>query len=284
MTKKLSILLATLATISIPANAQVTNSPAVTEVVPEQSTITSTTTTSDSVVTEVGPAQSTGIAPPAPAPTLTEIAPVPAPTAPGSSITVVTESGGTITGPEAVIQQLDPVVARRHLSVTPQTVTVTPEQRTALSRTVDIESRSEPVRRVYNVERNVVIVEEQGQSRELPYVTVPVLFEVDTANLLDEESRIALEQTAAVINEVTQTEPNALFDVEGHTSMEGSAEHNMRLSAERSKRIFDELTQRYGVSATSLTAHGYGQNFAIYPQGTERERQEDRRVLVVRTR
>ena len=58
----------------------------------------------------------------------------------------------------------------------------------------------------------------------------------------------------------------------------------MRLSADRAKRVYDELTKRYGVPASALTAHGYGLNFAMFPEGTEPERQEDRRVLVVRTR
>lgn len=286
---------------TLSANAQITHSNKFTEVVPEQSTTESTMTQSDSTVTEVMPKQSITITenpstthtepaivteiipgPPVITSTVTEVFPqVPATTVTSSSITT-TATTSTDTG--TVGQKLDPAMARRHLSVKPQTVTITPEQRTALDRTLVIESKTEPVRRVYNVERNVVIVEEQGKSIELPYVTLPVLFVVDTAELLDAESRAALEQTASVINEIVQTEPNALFDVEGHTSMEGSAEHNMSLSAERSKRIFTELTQRYGVPVSSLTAHGYGQNFAMYPQGTERERQEDRRVLVVRTR
>ncbi len=293
MQKYLSTLLAMMAVITFSGNAQDTHTQKVPEVVPGKSSTTSTTTSSDSIVTEVVPEQSTtvtNIAPGGPVTTraVTEIAPAAPLTTVKGSTTTTTNPGEVIAGntqtTQTQIHRLDPVVARRHLSVTPQTVTITPEQRTALDRTVIIESQTAPVRRFYNVERNVVIVEEQGQSRELPYLTVPVLFVVDTADLLDVESRMALEQTASVINEITNTEPNALFDVEGHTSTEGSAEHNMRLSAERSTRIYNELTQRYGVAVSSLTAHGYGQNFALYPQGTERERQEDRRVLVVRTR
>ncbi len=241
-------------------------------------------THSTTEVTEIVPA------PPVNSTTVTEIAPaVPAPTVRGQiTTTTTTNAGEAVAGHELgtlqEMHRMDPVVVRRQLSIRPQTVVLTPEQRTALDRTVIIESRTEPVRRVYNIERNVVIVEEQGESREMPYVTVPVLFVVDTAELLDAESRMALEQTAGVINEIAQTDPNALFDVEGHTSTEGGAEHNMRLSIERAKRVYTELTQRYGVPPTSLTAHGYGLNYASFPQGTEQELQLDRRVLVVRTR
>lgn len=273
MKKSLSTLLAVAAAIALPANAQVTESIVVTEVLPIESTKRVTTTTTDGVISEIVPKQTqtvTEFVPAAPVRTVTEVVPAALP--------------ATVTGRTATVHRLDPAVARRQLSITPQSVTITPAQRTALDRTVTIESRAVPARRVYNIERNVVIVEDQGQSRELPYVTVPVLFVVDTAELLDAESREALEQTAAVINEVTSADPNAVFDVEGHTSTEGGAEHNMRLSADRSKRIYDELTKRYGVPASALTAHGYGLNFAMYPDGTEGERQEDRRVLVVRTR
>jgi len=262
MKKSISTLLAVAAAIALPANAQVTESTVVTEMVPIESTKRVTTTTVDGITSEIVPKKTL---------TVTEIVPAAPP---------VALTGRTTT----TVHRLDPAVARRQLSITPQSVTITPAQRTALDRRVTIESRTVPARRVYNIERNVVIVEDQGQSRELPYVTVPVLFVVDTAELLDAESREALEQTAAVINEVTSADPNAVFDVEGHTSTEGGAEHNMRLSADRSKRIYDELTKRYGVPASALTAHGYGLNFAMYPEGTERERQEDRRVLVVRTR
>ncbi len=132
--------------------------------------------------------------------------------------------------------------------------------------------------RVYNTERNVVIVE----GRELPYVTIPVLFVKETAELLDTESRSALDQTAAAILEITKTEPTAVFDIEGHTSTDGTDETNMTLSAARARRVFEELTRRYNISATSLSAHGYGESYPMYPNGNEGQMTLDRRVLVVR--
>ena len=134
--------------------------------------------------------------------------------------------------------------------------------------------------RVYNTERNVVIVE----GRELPYTTVPVLFVKETAELLDSESRAALDQTAAAIKDILATNPDAKFDVEGHTSVEGTDDFNLNLSAARARRIHDELTQRYLVPPSALSAHGYGENYAQYPKGTEAEWTLDRRVLVVRVK
>jgi outer membrane protein OmpA-like peptidoglycan-associated protein len=105
-----------------------------------------------------------------------------------------------------------------------------------------------------------------------------------TAELLDTESRAALDQVAGVILEVRKTEPGTQFDIEGHTSTEGTAEFNMTLSAARARRVYDELTQRYGVPAGALSAHGYGESFPGFPDGTEEQMQQDRRVLVVRTK
>jgi outer membrane protein OmpA-like peptidoglycan-associated protein len=140
-----------------------------------------------------------------------------------------------------------------------------------------------PVTRVYNPERGVVVVQEKGESRELSYVTLPVLFEKETAELLDARSRANLKQVAGVINDISSTETGARFDIEGHTSTDGTDEFNMNLSVARAQRVYDELTQRYGVAPGVLTAHGYGENHPMYPKGTEAQMQQDRRVLVVRS-
>ena len=173
------------------------------------------------------------------------------------------------------------VVVRERLSIEPRTVvTVTPPPvaATATRTTTTVTTTPVPAR-VYDVERQVVVVKD----RELPYVTVPVLFVVETAQLLDNESRAALEATANGILEVAKVNPNARFDIEGHTSTEGTDEFNMTLSAARAQRVLDELTKNYGVPSDLLSAHGYGENYPKFPNGTESELQLDRRVLVVRT-
>jgi outer membrane protein OmpA-like peptidoglycan-associated protein len=185
----------------------------------------------------------------------------------------------TIVTPPPVVH--DPAFARRHLLEEPRAVAVpehppgTVVETTETKNYVDVPGQP---RRVYNVERNVVIVE----GRELPYVTIPVLFVKETAELLDEESRVALEETAAAILEVLKTQPTAVFDIEGHTSTDGTDEFNLKLSADRARRVHQELTQRYHVPSSALSAHGYGEMYPAYPQGTERQMMLDRRVLVVR--
>jgi outer membrane protein OmpA-like peptidoglycan-associated protein len=204
---------------------------------------------------------------------------------------------GEVVGEEVVVEEVihgvpaagafDPVFTRRHLAVEPREVppavpgldpppgsVVETIEETTVERIPGLPPR------VYHSERHVVVVE----GRELPYVTVPVLFKVETAELLDSESRVALEETAAAIREVIEKDPEARFDIEGHTSTDGPEDFNLKLSADRARRVHEELTQRYEIPAEVLTAHGYGENFPNFPDGTPEERVLDRRVLVVRMR
>lgn len=142
-----------------------------------------------------------------------------------------------------------------------------------------------PAVRVYHPERSVVTVEtETGETQEMPYVAVPVLFSVGTADFADAESYKAVEDMAGVIKDILKEAPDATFDVEGHTDTDGSEESNLDLSASRAKRVYDELTLRYGIDPAILSAHGHGESYAAYPGGSQAEKQLDRRVLLVRTR
>jgi outer membrane protein OmpA-like peptidoglycan-associated protein len=215
----------------------------VVEVVPSEKTVTEET------VTEVTPAES----------------------APRREVTkeVVTEE---VRNP----RRLDAALARRQLSTVPRAI---PAPGTTVERT-ETTTRKSDARppRVYNRERNVVVVE----GVELPYVTIPVLFKEGSDELLDDESRLAIEDTAKAIREIADSNPNARFDIEGHTSTEGSDEMNLDLSAKRARRVYDELTQRYRIPAMVLSAHGYGESYPNFPQGSEDQLVLDRRVLVVR--
>ncbi len=72
--------------------------------------------------------------------------------------------------------------------------------------------------------------------------------------------------------------------IEGHTSTDGEAEMNLDLSARRARRVHGELTANYAVPPEVLTAHGHGENYPAYPDGTEEQMVLDRRVLVVRVK
>jgi|GEM_PF-1976328 len=196
---------------------------------------------------------------------------------------VETNTPGTKVVEETIVETPVPVVPggydpRRQLSIAPHAIPLDPAAGPVTETTETSTTRVGS--RVYNTSRSVVVVE----GRELPYVTVPVLFVKETAELLDSESRASLDQTAAAIAEITKTNPTAVFDIEGHTSTDGTDEMNMTLSAARAKRVYDELTLRYKIPATVLSAHGYGESYPMYPNGSETEMTLDRRVLVVRVK
>ncbi len=197
---------------------------------------------------------------------------------------VVTEEVVTETVVPAGAHRLDPALARRQLGIVPRAIPVpaahppgTTVETTETTTTVDVPGQPP---RVYNTERSVVIVE----GRELPYVTIPVLFVKETAELLDADSRIAVEDTSMAIREILKSDPSAVFDIEGHTSTDGATDMNLQLSASRARRIYDELTTRYAIPSTALSAHGYGETYPKYPNGTEEQMTLDRRVLVVRVK
>ena len=192
--------------------------------------------------------------------------------------TVVTEEVVTETVVPAG-RRIDPALARRQLGMAPRPLGAVPPGTTVETTETTTTTPGQPTR-VYNVERSVVIVE----GRELPYLTLPVLFVKETDQLLDSESRVAIEDTAAAIGEIVKADPTALFDIEGHTSTDGTSEMNLELSALRARRVFEELTKRYSIPATVLTAHGHGENFPSFPAGTEEQMTLDRRVLVVRVK
>lgn len=202
-----------------------------------------------------------------------------------AQVTVVAQPGEVT--PATAARLLDPLAAQRQLLIAPKVEVITApapgEVVKTTKTTTTVETPGLP-KRVYESQRNVVLVENQNQTWELPYVTLPVLFVRETAELLDADSRSSLEQMAGVIKTVSAAEPGALFDIEGHTSTEGTAELNAALSLARAQRVYDELTMRYGVPAAVLRVHGYGSSYAHHPQGTEAELQLDRRVLVVRTK
>ncbi|MEY3895782.1 MAG: hypothetical protein RLZZ214_1302 [Verrucomicrobiota bacterium] len=196
---------------------------------------------------------------------------------------VETNTPGQKVVEETVVEKTVPVSPsgfdpRRQLSIAPRAIPLDPAPGTRTETTETTTTRVGS--RVYNTERSVVVVE----GRELPYVTIPVLFEKETADLLDSESRAALDQTAAVILELTKANPSAVFDIEGHTSTDGAEDLNMTLSAARARRVYEELTKRYLIPATVLSAHGYGESYPKFPNGSESDMVLDRRVLVVRVK
>lgn len=123
------------------------------------------------------------------------------PAAPAEVVTKKVVTKTVVEGSPADLRRIDEAAARRQLANPPRAVPVEqaqPGDTVRTTETVDTIQVSGQPERVYNVARSVVIVE----GRELPYLTIPVLFVKETADLLDVESRKAIEDTATAIREV----------------------------------------------------------------------------------
>lgn len=72
--------------------------------------------------------------------------------------------------------------------------------------------------------------------------------------------------------------PTISGTIEGHTDNVGGAEYNMKLSQRRAENVKKYLVEKYKVSATRLTAKGYGLTKPIADNNSAKGRQKNRRV------
>jgi OOP family OmpA-OmpF porin len=107
--------------------------------------------------------------------------------------------------------------------------------------------------------------------------TLKLLFDFDSAELRP-ESITELERVVKFMNDV----PFAKAMVEGHTDSVGSDAYNLALSDRRAKAVFDYLASR-GVDPARLSSVGKGETAPIADNATAEGRQENRRVMLIRT-
>ena len=107
--------------------------------------------------------------------------------------------------------------------------------------------------------------------------TLKILFDFDSAELRP-ESIEELERVVKFMGDV----PFATVLVEGHTDSIGSDAYNMGLSDRRAKAVFDYLSSR-GVNPARMSSVGYGETRPIADNATDEGRQQNRRVMLIRT-
>jgi len=107
--------------------------------------------------------------------------------------------------------------------------------------------------------------------------TLKLLFDFDSAELRP-ESITELERLVKFMGDV----PFATALVEGHTDSVGNDAYNLALSDRRAKSVFDYLTSR-GVDPARLSSAGKGETAPIADNATAEGRQENRRVMLIRT-
>lgn len=103
-----------------------------------------------------------------------------------------------------------------------------------------------------------------------------VHFAFDSDEILP-ESQSALTEIAKFMTESPGTE----ILIVGHTDNVGSHDYNMSLSSRRAQAVRSELVNKYGISASRLSAHGVGFLAPAAPNTTEEGRALNRRVELV---
>jgi outer membrane protein len=107
--------------------------------------------------------------------------------------------------------------------------------------------------------------------------TLKLLFDFDSAELRP-ESITELERVVKFMNDV----PFAQVLVQGHTDSVGGDAYNLALSDRRAKAVFDYLSSR-GVDPARVKSEGKGEAEPIADNNTAEGRQENRRVMLIRT-
>jgi OOP family OmpA-OmpF porin len=101
-----------------------------------------------------------------------------------------------------------------------------------------------------------------------------IQFEFNSA-VLKTASYEVLDHVAAEMKK----DPSARFVLNGHSSAEGTPEHNMLLSTDRASSVKSYLINA-GISGDNLTVKGYGESKPITNNTTEEGRALNRRVEI----
>ncbi|MGK6351205.1 OmpA family protein [Parapedobacter sp. DT-150] len=106
------------------------------------------------------------------------------------------------------------------------------------------------------------------------YTFKNILFEYDS-HVLKTESYAILDH----IGREMQKDPNAKFLIDGHASIEGTAEYNMELSIDRANAVKLYLVNS-GINADNLTVNGFGATKPVASNDSESGRATNRRVEI----
>lgn len=90
-------------------------------------------------------------------------------------------------------------------------------------------------------------------------------------------------EAIAILNEAAgllKSQATVVVEVAGHTDSVGSEQYNQGLSERRAQAVKDYLESQ-GITATRLTARGYGEAQPIASNDTEEGRAQNRRVELI---
>ena len=119
------------------------------------------------------------------------------------------------------------------------------------------------------VDNNGCVILDEEQRRQ----SLAVLFDTNMSDIKDEYQN-EIEDFAEFMREYNNTQAT----IEGHTDSDGAADYNQALSERRANAIRNELIMRYGISASRLTAVGYGESRPTASNSTTAGKAQNRRI------
>lgn len=121
-----------------------------------------------------------------------------------------------------------------------------------------------------------------AQTGPLTGELAPILMPTD---LLFDYNEAQLQPTAMAslekLGTLIQRNPQATFQIEGHSDSYGPDDYNMQLSQARADSVKAWLISAMGIPAEKVTAQGFGKTRLIVPSGSIEEQQINRRVEIV---
>lgn len=112
--------------------------------------------------------------------------------------------------------------------------------------------------------------------KEVKKLDLRVLFALNS-EAIDDSYNEEIAQVAAFMKEFAQVKTV----IEGHTDSQGAEAYNQDLSQRRAQAIADALVSKHGISASRLTAKGYGESRPVASNETREGRAKNRRIHAV---
>jgi outer membrane protein OmpA-like peptidoglycan-associated protein len=135
---------------------------------------------------------------------------------------------------------------------------------------------------------NLTIVEQKAMEQEITandmwqalqkdgFMSLHINFDTNKATIKPESAGI-IDQ----IVELMKSQPSLKLSIEGHTDSQGTPESNKTLSLNRSKAVIKAVSEG-GISASRMSAVGWGQEKPVADNRTEEGRAKNRRVEIVK--
>ena len=125
------------------------------------------------------------------------------------------------------------------------------------------------------LEEQIVSLATTDTDRGLVMTLGDVLFDTGEADLKNSASRTVLK-----LVQFLQLNPKRVVRIEGYTDSTGNPEDNLRLSRERAQSVADMLVD-LGVDEKRIKVIGYGDQYPVEANASERGRAQNRRVEIV---